>query len=588
MNIRIFFKRIAMAALVVFAMAALSGAALAAVPTEYWTDQGVPEDFTANGSGTEDEPWLIGTAEELAFLAHEIMNTFNWTVGKHFQLTSDIDLEGKLWTPIGTKNIPFRGSFDGDGFVIENMTVGNSTNPWQDNVFGLFGAVSGDIKNVGLVDISIDASIPGFGSDNPVYIGGITGRLAGSVSNSFVSGDISVTTEAYASYIGGIVGRVGYADMDAGASFPGSVTNTYALCDVDSISSGTALNVGGLVGFAYVRYTTISSSYSWGSVTGAFDGGVAAVLDIGGLVGAVGSTPLVENCDWLKDANPDLDGLGSDEHRPYIDQSVHAVSLDLADFGVANMAHFTDRGWDFGAGAPDYAEAVWCYIVSDGKARPHLRSFYDASAFVEEDDENDSPFEEIYNSLDDEEKDNLRVGANVITSDGMVNPSSLAAISADDTLTIDVWFLKETSSGSWDVAPEYEGKVIIASIYAGENGLTVGIGDVWDENDELTPYETIDAIVYKGRARFVFGAVAGTPDARGKALVDGEYFIAVRDADGKLVVSPMTVLVDSGSIDDGDKKQTGGGSGVGCDTGLGLFGILGLLPLLTSTVRRRR
>jgi hypothetical protein len=74
------------------------------------------------GDGSETDPYRIATAEQLAFLASEINSGKNYT-GKHFALTSDIELADRPWTPIGTSDHPFSGSFDGRGFRIKNVNI---------------------------------------------------------------------------------------------------------------------------------------------------------------------------------------------------------------------------------------------------------------------------------------------------------------------------------------------------------------------------------------------------------------------------------------------------------------------------------
>jgi len=73
------------------------------------------------GSGTSDDPFLIGTAAKLAKLA-ELVNAGNsYCKGKYYKLTADIDLNvvpyntGKGWVPIGIDNkFDFAGYFDGN------------------------------------------------------------------------------------------------------------------------------------------------------------------------------------------------------------------------------------------------------------------------------------------------------------------------------------------------------------------------------------------------------------------------------------------------------------------------------------------
>ena len=79
----------------------------------------------SGGSGTEDDPYLISTGNELVYLASEINGSnANIYYNKYYRLTANIDLGGKEWNPIGCyrygnsdfdNNRAFCGHFDGDG-----------------------------------------------------------------------------------------------------------------------------------------------------------------------------------------------------------------------------------------------------------------------------------------------------------------------------------------------------------------------------------------------------------------------------------------------------------------------------------------
>lgn len=71
-----------------------------------WSSEGVT---SLSGEGTVTNPYKIGTANELAFLAEKINAGEAKYVGKHYVLVSDINLAGKEWVPIGTKDMPFKG-----------------------------------------------------------------------------------------------------------------------------------------------------------------------------------------------------------------------------------------------------------------------------------------------------------------------------------------------------------------------------------------------------------------------------------------------------------------------------------------------
>ena len=107
-----------------------------------WTG-GVATGF-ASGTGTETDPYMIETAEQLAYLASST-NSGTTYDGKYIALGADIDLggvqaadgtwSGKQWTPIGTYSNQFKGIFNGNGYSISNIYMNESDDGYQ----GLFG-----------------------------------------------------------------------------------------------------------------------------------------------------------------------------------------------------------------------------------------------------------------------------------------------------------------------------------------------------------------------------------------------------------------------------------------------------------------
>lgn len=122
-----------------------------------WSSEGVT---SLSGEGTETNPYKIGTANELAFLAEKINAGEAKYVGKHYVLVSDINLAGKEWVPIGTKDKPFAGVFDGKDHKIAGLTIKyvlRSGDEADKMYMGLFGATSSDV--------AIDSVLNGYEPD---------------------------------------------------------------------------------------------------------------------------------------------------------------------------------------------------------------------------------------------------------------------------------------------------------------------------------------------------------------------------------------------------------------------------------------
>ena len=267
------------------------------------------------GNGTEDDPWLIENAEQLAYLAQQVNEgtDYQW---KHFRLVSDLDLSGEEWTPIGTHGKSFRGGFNGDGHTITGMTITGKENSYV----GLFGecynftADSSYIKSVTVKRANISGksfvgAIAGEGAnisdcysiENTIYairqVGGVCGSLTGSISGCYNSSSVSGNYAA-----GGIMGTASYNGTG------GVVQYCYNICAVTvSLQDGS---VGGITGASANRYN-ISNCLNCGKITG--NG-----KNVGGIAGSTDSSYMnfIGNCYYNSDLNNA--GVGEGENDKVI------------------------------------------------------------------------------------------------------------------------------------------------------------------------------------------------------------------------------------------------------------------------------
>ena len=180
-------------------------------------------DFLA-GSGAEDDPFLIYTAEELNLIGWGICD---WD--KHFKLMADINLSAYRGTEfniigITAPYVPFAGVFDGNGHTIANFsyTCTDATSA------GLFGYVTDwstntEIKNLGLINPNVDAGKGDCAGSLVGYLGVAT------VTNCYVKGG----TVSGDDRIGGLIGLIN----------GGRIVTSYSTATVNGEG-----NVGGLVG----------------------------------------------------------------------------------------------------------------------------------------------------------------------------------------------------------------------------------------------------------------------------------------------------------------------------------------------------
>jgi len=240
----------------------------------------------AGRDGSVDRPWLI---EDFLDFQAFCGDPNYWAEGVCTELECDLDLDPNLpgreiytTAPIAGDPIPggpdggygfdgiiFKGSFEGNGHVISNLTVDGV------DYCGLFGFIGSPnayidlnslVSNLGLENISVT----GTGQ----YVGGLVGfsfcgsRIANCYSTGVVAGGHGV---------GGLAGSNNTISR---------IVSSYSTCTVTGDG-----NIGGLVGGN--GGSSITNSYSTGEVSGK--------MQVGGLVG--GSNGSVSNCYSTGDVN---------------------------------------------------------------------------------------------------------------------------------------------------------------------------------------------------------------------------------------------------------------------------------------------
>ncbi|MGB2809508.1 MAG: GLUG motif-containing protein [Sedimentisphaerales bacterium] len=210
--------------------------------------------FSGSGSGTEADPYVITTVQQL----QEMQDDLN----AYYLLGNDIDAsDTKTWNggqgflPIGTTLNPFTGTFDGQRHMISSLFINRPTT----NEVGLFGCI-GDgavVCNVGLAEVDITARINS---------GSLVGYSGGStVCNSWSSGSVR-GSHNYQMRLGGLIGASSGADT--------YVYQCFSRANVTA--TGGAHQVGGLAGYNG-HGSIMSDCYATGNVSGYWK--------VGGLVG---------------------------------------------------------------------------------------------------------------------------------------------------------------------------------------------------------------------------------------------------------------------------------------------------------------
>ena len=208
----------------------------------------VTSTLLGGGSGTEADPLLITTADQLKDFSSYVNNGLITT--EFVKLANDIDCSSLSdFTPIGNSDYSFAGTFDGNNKTISSLTINSEE---TDGYVGLFRLiVEGTVKNLTLTGAQISG-------------GSATGVIAGVCSGAIIEGctvnssSVSCSETAEAPKVGGIVGDNYGTITDCVVSASAITASTS-----DTKMSGPAAYAGGIVG--YTTGGTIKNN----SVTGA-------------------------------------------------------------------------------------------------------------------------------------------------------------------------------------------------------------------------------------------------------------------------------------------------------------------------------
>ena len=277
----------------------------------------------ASGSGTQADPYIIKTGEQLAYLAQQVNAGTNYS-GKFFKLSNSINLAGKPWTPIGYRTedfyeYGFKGKFDGNGNSIYGLKVNS-----ESSYAGLFGCAGkgSEISNLSVIKADI--------ATTRSYAGAICGYLnSGTISNcSVVGGSVS----AGSNRSGGICGQsYGSAKIEK--------------CSVSSTSISASSIAGGICG----------------EISGSLESCKGTDLEItaGGWVGGItaacqnGTTTTIKNCSIysskivFQKLQVDSRAGGLVAHCQSLDLKISDCSSQV-DFFIANTDYQSYIGGLFG------------------------------------------------------------------------------------------------------------------------------------------------------------------------------------------------------------------------------------------------
>lgn len=270
-----------------------------------------------SGDGSQATPFVVCNTSQFNRIGEDSLNTNNFIMG------SNIDFKTHTLTPVGSQNVSFKGSFNGDEYSIKNVTL---------NARGYNVAIFANVENATLANLIVDnINIP-MGPSSKV--GGIVAYAENSllVNLHLTSGTISAPDSS-----GGIAGEIKNTIVD-NCSSEGLLVNTFGADGSGGLigsakDSTIALShssmtisvntkypfgisaIGGLIG--YMVDTRIEDSYVFGDIDYSFADGRDGPREVGGLVGFMGNKSSINRAYVIGKLNINARNKGAAVGRTY-------------------------------------------------------------------------------------------------------------------------------------------------------------------------------------------------------------------------------------------------------------------------------
>ena len=404
---------------VIITARAVKGSAVGNFPLLVLAEDTIAGGF-GGGSGTAEDPYLISAPAHLEHLAAMTNYGVDFT-GVEFLQTADLDLRGSAqspWTPIGTEDYPFRGSYNGNCHTVSGLYVsGQGLEPV--GLFGVaegatiacidiaastfsggtVGAVAGKVLRSGVVDCCTGEDVTVTVTAEQGSGGGIIGLVLDSESSSgsfsqigFCSNKASVTGQAYDGRIGGILGRASGGTqvvacrsngtvscsskdityLEAGG-IAGTMSRGYLIqCAVTGdVTCGDRGSSGGILGSGSA--VTISSCFATGAVASHSGGHGSA-----GIASCLESSSLIKQC-YFGGSLPSGDqraaivitSSDSTVTSTYYPDSLSTIftnigATKLTEAQMKIQSSYSD--WDF--------DGTWTFVEGENNGYPTLRVFH--------------------------------------------------------------------------------------------------------------------------------------------------------------------------------------------------------------------
>jgi hypothetical protein len=196
----------------------------------------------------------------------------------------------ETWVPIGTRSTPFKGTFDGQGYIVSGLYIHTGTEGFYQ---GLFGYIEGAIiRNLGIESSCIKAY---------EYVGAVAGfissgsTISGCYNNGVVTGERNL--------VGGVVGccdgintviNCYNTGTVTGKRYVGGITGSfqngsiYNCCNSGAVT-GKYEDIGGIIGYRGIFDLYYTKGNHADTLANCYNTGMVRGRDvIGGIAGCIG------------------------------------------------------------------------------------------------------------------------------------------------------------------------------------------------------------------------------------------------------------------------------------------------------------
>ncbi|WP_206460036.1 S-layer homology domain-containing protein [Anaerovorax sp. IOR16] len=291
----------------------------------------LPKGVFVQGSGTESAPYEIATQEQLDHVREHNQEGVYFKLVQNIEITTDFAIEappvGEVsadwrngnWRPIGTKESPFLGCFDGNHYTISRLKIDSNSDKdgrsekMKADAAGLFGwtGSSSRIQNIRITDSEIK-------NKGGIYSGAIAGYALGIISDCTVESSTSIVQ---GNSVGGVVGYSG-----------GNLTGCTNYAKVESTGTYT----GGVVGVYHAGIQSLNKCEHRGTVIGS--------QNVGGIAGRLEGEDIAVTSNALKDSNNYGTVEGEKGNAGGIVGLVESSNASVTLYNCTNKGNITSNG----------------------------------------------------------------------------------------------------------------------------------------------------------------------------------------------------------------------------------------------------